>query len=146
MPGQTRIRVSLKPCLDCGDLSDQSRCPTHRTSQEQVRGSAAARGYDAGWRRLVKEAVRLHLQKYGAVCPGYGVPPHTATKASLTGDHKIPLSLGGKNEASNIQVLCRPCNSRKGGRNRDGSDSTSKPAETPVKRSFLIYEYDRPLP
>ena len=29
-------------------------------------------------------------------------------------DHKIPVSLGGKNEVDNYQALCVPCNLRKG--------------------------------
>lgn len=29
-------------------------------------------------------------------------------------DHNIPLSVGGSNEASNLQLLCRDCNLRKG--------------------------------
>jgi hypothetical protein len=33
---------------------------------------------------------------------------------ALTLDHVFPWSLGGSDEESNLQTMCRPCNSRKG--------------------------------
>ncbi len=32
----------------------------------------------------------------------------------LSVDHVVPLSLGGSNAASNLQILCSRCNSQKG--------------------------------
>lgn len=37
-------------------------------------------------------------------------------ESALTIDHKIPLSRGGQHTKANIQLLCQPCNSRKGNR------------------------------
>jgi hypothetical protein len=48
--------MSLKPCLDCRRLSQESRCPTCRSRRQRERdadrGSPAARGYDHRHRRL----------------------------------------------------------------------------------------------
>jgi 5-methylcytosine-specific restriction enzyme A len=35
------------------------------------------------------------------------------TSSPLEIDHIIPLAVGGTNDLSNLQVLCRPCNRQK---------------------------------
>jgi 5-methylcytosine-specific restriction endonuclease McrA len=54
-------------------------------------------------------------EEFETLCEGYGnVCLLCGDKdAPLTPDHVIPLSLGGSNWISNIQPLCRRCNSRK---------------------------------
>ncbi len=47
------------------------------------------------------------LNKFGGRCA------YCKKKKKLTKDHVIPLSKGGTNYISNLQPLCRPCNSRK---------------------------------
>jgi len=53
----------------------------------------------------VKDAIFL---KYGKICLCCGIDKNTHL------DHVIPVKKGGKDELSNIQPLCRDCNSKKG--------------------------------
>jgi 5-methylcytosine-specific restriction endonuclease McrA len=69
------------------------------------RPSACRRGYGRLHRRLASEAITRHPW-----CEDCG-----ATN-DLTGDHRIPLSLGGMTVPGNYAVRCRPCNARKGNR------------------------------
>lgn len=55
-PGHTlslcsEVAMPLRPCLDCGRPSDQSRCAACRSTtnreRDQLRGSSSQRGYDA---------------------------------------------------------------------------------------------------
>jgi len=48
--------------------------------------------------------------QYGHTCPRCGVKE---PNIKLSTDHIIPLSQGGLNYISNIQPLCKPCNSSK---------------------------------
>jgi 5-methylcytosine-specific restriction protein A len=132
------VTKALKECLDCGRLSDWSRCPEHRRARDRYRGSAASRGYDSKYRRLRAEAIKDHIARYGEVCPGYGVLPHTATKAELSVDHIQPLADGGSRDPSNFQVLCLTCNKRKGRSSDVALDHpVTRPAPKPA-RKFLI--------
>lgn len=65
--------------------------------------------YDWEWRKLVARAIREH--PWCAECRTPGTPANP-----LTGDHYLAHVRGGANEASNVRVLCRDCNSKKGAR------------------------------
>ena len=39
---------------------------------------------------------------------------HCGSTSEREIDHKKPIASGGTNELDNLQVLCRPCNARKG--------------------------------
>jgi 5-methylcytosine-specific restriction protein A len=108
--------MPAKFCLDCRELTrNGSRCK--RCQQKLLknidnrRGTTTQRGYGSTWRKTAATAVASHRQQYGDVCPGWNRPAHPAT--DLTGDHRIPKAAGGTDEPSNVQVLCRSCNSAK---------------------------------
>lgn len=97
----------LRPCLDCGVPTARTRCPEHQSQYESRRPSRRVLGrYDTKWMRLVK--IAKARQPW---CSGYQRPPHASS--DLTGDHRLPLNQGGKNVLSNVDVLCRACNSAK---------------------------------
>ena len=105
-----------RPCLDCGKLTaNASRCDDHQAAwqaaQDRRRGSASSRGYGSTWRRTAAQIIQHHKTIYGNWCPGYKVAGHPAD--DLTVDHIVPKVRGGTDAASNLRVLCRPCNSRK---------------------------------
>lgn len=77
--------------------------------------------FRAGWRRRMARLRanggnytqgewRALCEQYGNVCLACGAA------GPLTADHVVPVSKGGSNDISNIQCLCKPCNSRKGDR------------------------------
>jgi 5-methylcytosine-specific restriction endonuclease McrA len=49
------------------------------------------------------------LRYLGARCEDCG------TAENLTVDHKVPLNLEGKNDETNIRILCRRCQNRRHG-------------------------------
>lgn len=55
-------------------------------------------------------AVKL---KYGNKCLCCG------SRKDITKDHVVPIKLGGRDHVSNVQPLCRSCNSRKGATIKD---------------------------
>lgn len=55
-----------------------------------------------------KDVRRIFTQQKGC-CAGCGEP-----LGKFHRDHIIPLASGGSNDAINIQLLCKPCNLRKG--------------------------------
>ena len=76
-------------------------------------GKAAIRARVVPTRVIMPRTNRSNLldmliERDGAVCRACG------TTADLTIDHALPVSLGGKWEMSNLQLLCSACNGAKG--------------------------------
>jgi 5-methylcytosine-specific restriction protein A len=108
----------LHMCPRCGALERaQGYCPACRRQRSRRRGTRQQQGYTDHWLRLRDAAIRA--QPWCSQC---------GTTHDLTGDHILPLSRGGINEPTNIRVLCRRCNSRRG--NRTTGHDAPAPAPT----------------
>jgi hypothetical protein len=101
--------VPVRRCLTCGALfrGASNRCPEHRATTRTA--------YGAGERRRRKATVDIHVEAYGAVCPGWHVPMHTVDASDLTADHVQAIAAGGA-PGGLLEVLCRSCNGRKADR------------------------------
>lgn len=65
---------------------------------------------NAGGRQSIPQEVRMFVwQRDGGRCVECG------NQAELEFDHIIPLVMGGASTERNLQLLCAPCNNRKGG-------------------------------
>jgi 5-methylcytosine-specific restriction enzyme A len=97
--------MTLKPCIACGELSDSSRCTEHRP--QQVKASAASRGYDNAWTRLSRKARKLQL-----FCLDCG------STDDLQADHTPEAwrrKVAGKSiRLCDIDVVCGACNRCRG--------------------------------
>lgn len=87
-------------CLDCGNhTTTGSRCP-HCTARRQHHRNTNRPWYAGDWPRIRRQA--LEQQPW---CT------HCGATTDLTVDHIAPRTL-----TAGVQVLCRPCNSRKANR------------------------------
>lgn len=88
----------MRPCIQpgCGNLTTQSRCPTHTIRRNpQLAKTHLDRIY-------LRDNTTCHL------C-GQHVPRHQATL-----DHLTRLADGGTDREDNLALAHRACNSRKG--------------------------------
>ena len=95
----------LKPCLTCGELSEQTRCPEHTVYS--VQPSSTARGYDAAWNRLSKRARRMQ-----PFCSDCGATDDLTTDHSPEAWRRRDAGLVVR--LADVDVVCRSCNSKRG--------------------------------
>lgn len=95
----------MKPCLSCGEPSEETRCPDHQRPDE--RGTPAERGYDWTWQKLSKRA--RALQPWCSDC---------FTTDDLTTDHSPQAwarkAAGKAIRLRDVDVVCRSCNAKRG--------------------------------
>jgi len=71
--------------------------------------ASAGRSPDGSLREMIPDDVRHEVwRRDGGSCRSCGA------KTDLQYDHLIPVSMGGANTVDNLQILCGPCNRRKG--------------------------------
>lgn len=96
-----------------------------RNAKRRTQKTAAGGDRTAGeWRDLVERA--------GNVCLRCGA------SGELAADHVVPVSLGGHSYISNIQPLCKSCNSSKGDRHSTDYRSPELVAEL---RAYVAAKY-----
>lgn len=103
MPARPAAHTRPRPA------SRRTGAPAARVhDHDSGRESAAARGYDADWRRLRKR--QLQLEPLCRRCKADGL----LTPATEV-DHVVPIAdaPGRRLDASNLQSLCHPCHSLK---------------------------------
>jgi 5-methylcytosine-specific restriction protein A len=109
----------MKLCTVCGVVTSRprSRCTEHARQSNRSRHNAL---YSTrAWQRLSVRVLRAWRGQHGNWCPGYRRDAHPAS--DLTVDHVIPLAAGGAPlDITNCAVLCRSCNSTKGGSSDGG--------------------------
>ncbi len=130
----------LNSCKDCRKAYQRSR-PYDKEHERRRNQTEERKKYHAAnlkrWRRENplkaaaqrdrSRALRLNcegsytIEEFGALCEKYGNACLRCgdRDAPLTPDHVVPLSLGGSNWITNIQPLCRRCNSWKNARVMD---------------------------
>lgn len=98
----------MRPCLDCGEPSDEVRCPTCSPPTTKQRGSSPEqRGYGWHWRMLSRRA--RALQPFCSDC---------GTTERLTTDHTPEAwerqARGLEVRLVDIDVVCADHNVRRG--------------------------------
>lgn len=102
--------VPPRPCLSCHRLAPSTYCDVC-TRQRDAKRNARRTWYQGDWTTTSRRARAAWVAEHGWVCAGYQRDPHPSR--DLTVDHVTAR------DDSELAVLCRSCNARKGARAAD---------------------------
>lgn len=112
--GNTKRR-QLSTCTTpgCPELTIDNKCDEHKATDQ--RPNAAARGYDARWRRNRKRYLQAHPQC--ALCPRLSqVPDHWPTSRS----DLVAAGVTDPDAWHRLRPLCTPCHNSETARHQPG--------------------------
>jgi 5-methylcytosine-specific restriction endonuclease McrA len=101
---EKQVQSAIDDLLSAGFLLDAEE-EDEPDARSTAKSFAAANGF--GSRHISDSVKREVWERDGGKCVFCG------SEDSIEYDHKHPVSKGGNSEASNIQLLCRPCNRKK---------------------------------
>ena len=105
----------LQPCLVCGRPSQGRYCQLHNPELDEAERNAR-NPYRQHYKDPAYARARQHrFERAHGKCEACGV---YLQPAQWQCDHIVPLSRGGSNDITNLQVLCIPCHRRKTRRER----------------------------
>ena len=99
--------MTMRPCIECGEISSQSRCEEHRLAGGKHLESAHQRGYDYAWRRLSERARKLQ-----PFCTDCGATEDLQTDHSPEAWKR--KESGKSIRLKDVAVVCGPCNRKRG--------------------------------
>lgn len=109
--------MTLRPCIECGELAEAERCGEHKLKGGKHLLTDAERGYDNAWRKLSERARRL--QPFCSDC---------GATEDLQCDHTPQAwarqAAGKPIRIKDVDVVCGPCNRARGSA-RPGSERAS---------------------
>lgn len=119
----------FKPCIVCGEPSPSPRCAEHALPSRPKAQSREQLGYDDTWRALSRRARRL--QPWCSDC---------GTVEDLTADHSPEAwrrrEAGLVIRLTDVDVVCRSCNSRRGRARPWGREGPEAAPHPPGKAQF----------
>lgn len=96
------IRILAKPCLTCGALSPNTRCPTHAHLTTGARGSTRRS-------RTIRDQV---IARDNYQCQTCGRPVTGGHDTHI--DHVTRKRHGGTDDPTNLRTTCQHCNLTRG--------------------------------